>query len=131
MRKFLTGKVLWSYDYEVVQRSPKHHILAHFSGVLPFHAHKGVIYLTDKGLFIIGDADIQVPYNSFEQVYLGFDEIYPRTLVRNFGFFWRPLRIRFQDGFKPETIYLIINYNILGTSNQLWFNTLKEILSAS
>lgn len=129
MKKFLTGKVFWSYDHEVSQRSPAHNILAHFSGVLPFHRHKGVIYLTDRGLLISGDENLQIPYPDFDQVYLGFDKVYPRTLSRNLGLSWQPLRIKFDNGFEYKTVYLIIDHNLFGNRNQLWFNSLKGILS--
>jgi hypothetical protein len=127
MKQILAGRVLWSYDYEVLQRELLNEIGAHFSRVNPFHPHAGEITLTDDKLFITGDEDIEIPLGSLEQIYLGFDEVFPRTLVKNFGLFWQPLRLTLLTG---DKLYLIIDYNMFGAKNRLWFNELKEMLSA-
>ena len=129
MKSILTGKVLWSYDYEVSRRTLLDNLRAGFTGVLPFHAHEGDIILSDKSLLIFGDVAIEIPLLNFTQLYLGFDDTFPRILIKSLGLLWRPLRIKFTDGYATLVIYLIIDYNILGTKNQLWFDTLKEILS--
>jgi hypothetical protein len=126
MQPILIGKVLWSFDEEVLDRDLFHELGAHFTGVLPFHRHSGEIALTKDALIIVGDNDLEIPLSNVKQVYLGFDDIFPRTLLKNFGFFWQPLRISLSTG---QSLYLIIDYTILGAKNQLWFNELQEVLT--
>jgi hypothetical protein len=76
--------------------------------------------------FKTGDEDLEISLGSLEQIYLGFDEVFPRTLVKNFGLFCQPLRLTLSTG---QKLYLIIDYSMLGAKNQLWFNGLKEMLS--
>ena len=126
MKAILTGQVLYSYEDELLERDSFADLGAHFSGVAPFHRHKGEIALSAEKLFIGGDEILEFPLGTIEQLYLGFDEAFPRTLAKNMGLFWQPLRLSLSDGNK---LYLIIDYNILGTSNQIWFERLKELLS--
>lgn len=126
MKQILSGRVLWSYDYEVLQRGSRSDVGAQFSGVTPFHAHAGEIGLTDNKIYIIGDEDLEISLGTLAQIYLGFDEFFPRTLLKNFGLFWQPLRLTLSTG---QKLYLIIDYNMLSAKNQLWFNKLKEMLS--
>lgn len=128
MNVILTGQVLYSYEHELMERDSLADLGAHFSGVGPFHKHAGAIALTADKLFISGDEDLQIPLVTIEQIYLGFDEAFPRTLVKNMGLFWQPLRLSLSNGNK---LYLVIDYNILGAINQLWFDGLKEMLSES
>ena len=125
MERFLSDKIFWSYDYEVSQRSSINDIASLFSGFPPFHIHEGEIILTKNGLFITGDIELQIPLYELTQISLGFDDIFPRTLAKNGGLFWQPLRIVYRE----QTIYAIIDYNMFGTKNQLWFEALKELLS--
>ncbi|HEX8376492.1 MAG TPA: hypothetical protein VF602_01655, partial [Pedobacter sp.] len=60
------------------------------------------------------------------QIYLGFDETFPRTLVKNLGLFWQPLRLSLSNGLH---LYLIIDFNMLGAKNHLWFKGLKKMLA--
>lgn len=129
MNFLLKNRVLWSYDHEVEQRNAIDNIGVHFSGVGPFHAHEGEIILTETNILISGDESIEIELNGIDQLYLGFDDIFPRTLVKNFGLFWQPLRISFYRSGLSNSIYLIIGLNMFSCENQLWFNTLKELLS--
>jgi hypothetical protein len=126
MNAILTGKVLYSYQHELLERDSFADLGAHFSGVNPFHKHAGEIALTADKLFISGDEELHISLSTIEQIYLGFDEAFPRTLVKNMGLFWQPLRLSLSDGNK---LYLIIDYNMLASNNQLWFDGLKELLS--
>jgi hypothetical protein len=126
MKPLLAGKVLWSYDYEVLQRDSLNNVGAHFSGVAPFHKHAGEIALTEDKILIRGDEDFQISLGMLDQIYLGFDKTFPRTLVKNFGLFWQPLRLSLTSG---QHLYLIIDYNLLGAKNQLWFSKLKDMLA--
>ena len=125
-KPILAGQVLWSFDYELLQRDSFHDLGAHFSGANPFHTHEGEITLIDNKLLIRGDEDLEIPLGTLQQIYLGFDETFPRTLVKNFGLFWQPLRLSLSNG---QKLYLTIDYNMLGAKNQLWFNELTEMLS--
>lgn len=125
MNRILSGRVLYSYYNELLERDSVADFGAHFSGVGPFHRHAGDIELTANYLIIRGDENLQIRLASIEQIYLGFDEAFPRTLVKNMGLFWQPLRLSLSDGNK---LYLIIDYNMLGANNQLWFNGIKEIV---
>jgi hypothetical protein len=129
MESLLTGNVFWSYDFELSEHEPARHLLAHVSGVLPVHSHQGEIILTGAGLTIVGDVNLHINNNEFDQLYLGFDEVFTRAMVKNFGLFWQPLRITFNKGYHRKTIYLIIDYNMFNAKNKLWFNTLQEMLS--
>lgn len=126
MNTILAGKVFWSYDYEVLQRDSFNDIGALFSGINPFHRHAGEIVLTDDRIIITGEDELAIPLGNIDQIYLGFDETFPRLLVKNFGLFWQPLRLNLKSG---QKLYLIIDYNMLGAKNHYWFNTLKEMLS--
>jgi len=126
MNAILTGQVLYSYQNELLERDSFADLGAHFSGVGPFHKHAGEITLSVERLFINGDEDLQIRLGAIEQIYLGFDDAFPRTLVKNMGLFWQPLRLSLSNGNK---LYLIIDYNILGANNQLWFNGIKKLLS--
>jgi hypothetical protein len=130
MENLLTGYVFWSYDFEINQQEPVHRLLTHVSGMTPLHSHQGEIILTYKGLTIIGDVNLHINSNEFEQLYLGFDDIFTRAMVKNFGLFWQPLRITFNKGYHRQTIYLIIDYKMfIAKGNKLWFNTLQQVLS--
>ncbi|WP_411275242.1 hypothetical protein [Daejeonella sp.] len=127
MNAILTGQVFYSYQHELLKRDSFADLRAHFSGIAPFHKHEGEIALSDEKIFISGDENLQIPLTSIDQIYLGFDEAFPRTLVKNMGLFWQPLRLSLSNG---NILYLIVDYNVLGANNQLWFNELKELLSA-
>jgi hypothetical protein len=130
MQALLTGNALWSYDFEVSQRTQADHLKAHTSGFLPFHTHEGKILLSRNGLFITGDVNLIISLNHFDQLYLGFDETFPRSLAKNFGWLWQPLRKEFTDDFATRKIYLIIDYNMFGTKNKIWFDTIKQMFSS-
>jgi len=96
-----------------------------FSFTPPLHAHEGKVSLSERSLEITGDENLSLPLRSIEEVYLGFDDVFPASSVKNFGLFWQPLRLRFND---EEVIYMITDYNGVKTNNQIWYETLKEIL---
>lgn len=125
MKSLLSGKILWSYDHEVAQRSLIRDFSSLFLGVPPLHAHEGEIRLTNTGLFITGDTELQIPLVELKQVSLGFDDVFNRILVKDGGLFWQPLRISFNE----QNIYAIIDHSLFGAKNQLWFDTLKRMLS--
>ena len=126
MRTILTGQVLWSYDHEVMNRNLLDNIGAQISGVKPFHRHSGEIILSEDKLYIFGDEALEISLASIDNIYLGFDEIFPPLLAKNAGLFWQPLRLKLLGG---QQLYLIIDFNMFGSKNQLWFDGLEEILS--
>jgi hypothetical protein len=123
------GKALWSYDYEIAGYTLVDGAGALFSVTPPPHHRVGEIILTSDSLVIDGYNYLHIPLNTLEQVYLGFDEVYKRSLVKNNGMFWQPLRIRYKTGDGYNTIYLIVDHTFFGTKNQLWFDTIKQLLS--
>jgi hypothetical protein len=129
MEILLTGNVIWSYDFEISQRPPSRDLFIHVSGMLPLHSHQGEIILTAGGLSIVGDVNLHINKNEFEQLYLGFDEVFTRIMVKNFGLFWQPLRIVFNKNYHRKTIYLVIDYKMFSAKNKLWFSALQQVLS--
>lgn len=124
----LSGDVKWSTEEEVLHRRAADQIGVHFSGVGPFHRHAGEIALTEKAIYMEGDVDLSFKLGELEQLFLGFDEAFPRALVKNFGMTAQPLRLQIGKGI--GLLYLFVDYNSLGfTSNQLWFNSIKTVLS--
>lgn len=124
----LSGNVKWSTADEVLHRAAVDQVGVHFSGVGPFHCHAGQITLTDQAIYIEGDVDLSFNLGDLEQLFIGFDEVFPRTLVKNFGMTAQPLRL--QVGAAVGVLYLFIDYNMMAfTNNQLWFNSIKTVLS--
>lgn len=120
----LSGTVFWCYESEVLNRT-KAETFFSFMGPNIFHKHEGII-LTREGIVIKGDENLSIPLSAIRKLYVGFDLSYPKTLVKNFGLFWQPLRITLQN---EENLYLIIDYSFYRSDNVLWFNTLKQLLS--
>ena len=129
MENLLSGKILWSYDFEISQRDWLTNIALLFSGTPPFHAHEGDVLLTASGLLITGDRELHIPIHELTQLSIGFDDIFSRTLAKNGGVFWQPFRISFNEGNSTQTIYTIIDYNGFVTRNQVWFDALKRLLA--
>ena len=130
MNKLMSGHVLWSYADEIAESGLKDEIRALFSFVKPLHHHEGEVLLTDTSLIINGDINLSIPLSSLNQLYLGFDEVYRPTYVKNIGMFWQPIRVGYGAVGIHNTIYLIIDYSIVGIAkDQQWFNALKEVLS--
>lgn len=124
----LSGSVKWSTEEEVLHRDEIGQMGVHFSGAGPFHCHAGQITLTEKALYIEGDVDLSFNLGELEQLFIGFDEVFPRTLVKNFGMTAQPMRL--QVGAGIGVLYLFIDYNMMAlTNNSLWFNSIRSILS--
>ncbi|PWG80394.1 hypothetical protein [Pararcticibacter amylolyticus] len=123
----LQGSVYWAYDYEIEDKEEWLKTIAGlFSFNPPLHKHQGVIALTPGAIEISGDHHLRVPLGSIEQIYLGFDSVFPASSVKNFGLFWKPLRITFSGG---QVIYLIIDYTGIQTQNPLWATSISELLA--
>lgn len=120
-----SGRVMWSFGYEVLQRNTINDVAYQFSGVKPYHDHFGTITLNKQAIVINGSIDLYLPLKDIIQLYLGFDEVYPAGLTKNFGLFWQPLRITLYNG---TALYLVIDYNYFSSGNKKWFNTLVNIL---
>lgn len=119
----IEGKVLWCYDYEVIGRDSSVDFGHMFSGTPPFYVHSGKISLNADSIEINGDVDLTIRLSELTQLYLGFDDVYLPTLVKNFGLFWQPLRLNFNYG---NSIYLIIDYNFFSSGNKKWFTEIKN-----
>lgn len=124
----LSGNAKWSTEEEVLHRNTVDQVGVHISGAGPFHCHSGEIALTEKAIYIEGDVDLSFNLGDLEQLFIGFDEVFPRTLVKNFGMTAQPLRL--QVGAGIGVLYLFIDYNMMSfTNNLLWFNSIKSILA--
>lgn len=117
---------LWIHDFEIQQMDQHERFtMRHFSFAPPLSKHQGRIALTETNLFLDGDEFKRIPLNSIEELYYGFDEHYTPASVKNFGAFWKPIRIKCSfTGF----LYLVINYRYFYTSNEQFLSLLKSIL---
>lgn len=124
--KILEGNVYWGYDYELDQQKGwLKNVMGLFSFAPPLHQHNGLAVLTTSELFFLGEEELKISIRSIEEIYLGFDEIFPASSVKNLGLFWQPLRIKYND---TQVIYMVLDYNGLSANNQIWFDTLKGML---
>jgi hypothetical protein len=128
--EILRGSALWSYDYELAAKSRRTKFLAGlFSFIKPLNDHESEIVLTNAGLSIIGDEELSIPLSAINEMYLGFDSLFPATSAKNFGAFWQPIRLEYLVSNESRKIYLNIDYNGTTSHNQLWYDTIKELLS--
>ena len=131
-QKMLEGNVLWSYDHELTNEEGSSwvkKIAGLFSFLKPIHNHEGNILLASNGLFITGDEQLELPLSHIEEVYMGFDDLFPASSAKNFGAFWQPIRIRSTvSRSESQTVYLVINHTGIFSDNQTWFNTLISLL---
>lgn len=125
----LTGKVLWCYNQELQQANLADEFRGMLSFSVPLHYHEGEIALTSSAITIKGDADLQIPLDNLQQLYMGFDEEYKRTYVKNGGLFWQPLKISYVDNAQLKSVYLIIDLDWFTVKNKLWFETLKGMFN--
>jgi hypothetical protein len=126
----MNGHVLWSYADEVAESGLKDEIRALFSLLKPLHHHEGEITLTNSSLIINGDIDLNIPLGNLNQLYLGFDDVFKSTYVKNVGMLWQPLRVSYHDNGTVNTVYLIIDHSFIGTAkDQQWFDALREVFS--
>jgi hypothetical protein len=131
-QKMLEGNVLWSYDHELTNEKSSSwikKIAGLFSFLKPIHNHEGNILLASNGLFITGDEQLELPLSNIEEVYMGFDDLFPASSAKNLGAFWQPIRIRSTiSRSESQTVYLVINHTGIFSDNQTWFNTLISLL---
>lgn len=125
----LEGNAIWIFQHDLKEKQ----MGFKFSGLLSFiplqRSGEGQIFLTDSEILLNGDKELIIPLSSMTQIYLGFDEHYPATAVKNLGSFWQPLRIEYSTSAGSGTlIYLAIDYNGISTTNQMWYNTLTNML---
>jgi len=129
----LHGKVMWSYDCEMVEFTSAQKLMTGLSGIGgPLHHHQGYITLTCEKILIEGqegDEDLIFPLASTKELYLGYDDVFTAGLVKNGGLFWQPLRLEyFSSNYQTNKIYLIIDYNGLYSHNKRWYETLITML---
>lgn len=122
----LHGSALWFYEWEISNAG-----LLAYTGQLgvPFHKHKGNIYLTDNAIVIAGDDAFEIELSAIGELYLGCDDVYKPEYLKNFGYFIKPPRIKFASNRSGlNKIYLIISNGIINT-NAKWYKTLVSLLS--
>jgi len=122
----LEGTALWCFKYEVIVRNRNRDAGFHITGVKPFHEHNTDIALTGRAVELSGQEYYSVPQGVITQLYIGFDEYYTRSLVKNFGLNTEPLRITTRYG---RVLYFYIDYNFFGSANKLWFRQIKDLVS--
>ncbi|RNL50129.1 hypothetical protein [Pedobacter jejuensis] len=131
-QKMLEGNVLWSYDHELTEGRNSGWIkkfAGMFSFLKPLHNHEGNILLASNGIYITGDEELEVPLSHIEEVYMGFDDLFPASSAKNFGTFWQPIRIKsIISHSESQTIYMVVNYTGIFSANKTWFNTLISLL---
>jgi hypothetical protein len=120
------GTVYWAFDTEILAMdASERYIGRHFSSVPPLSKHQGRIYLTNSMIFIEGDQDITVPLASISQISLDFDQVFSAASVKNFGMFWKPLRITYG---MDSVVYLIVDFNLMISNNKRFFELLTSML---
>ena len=131
----LQGTVQWSYDYEMAEVSQTDKIINGMISMGPvLHHHKGNIALSEAELIIEGftdeEEDLTIPLSAMKQIYLGFDDVFPKIAVKSLGMLWQPLRIEYYtSALQTQYIYLIIDFNGIYTHDKDWFNTLTQLLA--
>lgn len=129
----LQGTVKWSYGYEMANVSQTQKIISGMVSMAPslLH-HKGNIALSNAELIIEGfegDEDLTIPLSTMKQIYLGFDDVFPKIAAKNLGMLWQPLRIEYYvSSFETQFIYFIVDFNGIYTHDKEWFNTLTQLL---
>ena len=123
--------VRWVYDYELAGRDQRNDLLMLTSGVFPLLLHRGDLLLTENGIELYdksGTLQEDLPFDNMETVFMGYDDLYPNRLSKNFGYGWAPIRITLTNN---AQIYLII-YRSMGliTGNKAWFEKLRQMLAA-
>ena len=122
--------VRWCYDYELATRDQSKDYLMYGTGLFPFLLHKGKIALNDSSLTLTdakGKLMEEIWLRQIASIYLGYDELYPSKLTKNFGALWSPLRLTLKG---DQQIYLIIygRYGLF-VKTKAWFEILKALLS--
>ena len=85
--------VRWCYDYELASRDQKNDLLMLSSGMFPYLLRKGKVTFTGNAINLydkIREENLVMDYDQIKAVYLGYDELYPARLSKNFGAFWSP-----------------------------------------
>lgn len=133
MEFLLQGTAKWSYAHEMAAVPQTRKIINGMVSMAPvLHHHEGNIALSTAELIIEGfndDEDLTIPLSNLKQIYLGFDDLYPKIAQKGLGLFWQPLRIEYyMPSLATQYIYLIIDFNGLFTHDKEWFNTLTNML---
>lgn len=130
----LQGTVKWSYAYEMAEVSQTTKIMAGMVSMgTPLHHHEGNIALSDAELIIEGfnddGEDLTIPLSAMKQIYLGFDDVFPKIAAKSLGMLWQPLHIEYYiSSFETQYIYLVIDFNGIYTHDKEWFNALTQML---
>ena len=120
------GIVYWAYDYEITSMNyAERYFIRHLSLSAPLSKHRGNFYLTSNSIIVEEDEnELTIKLTDISQLYLGYDNVYSSSSAKNFGLFWKPLRIELED----ETIvYLVVDYRNGFSQNATIFELLKEL----
>jgi len=128
--KILEAQAFWSHEKELADKDSISQIAAQFSGIPPIHDHEGSLTLTTSYLSINGETDLIIQLADIDQLYLGFDDVYRRNFIKNFGLTCQPLRITYSNSLKAEVVYIIADYNFVGCAmTEQLFNQIHDLLS--
>lgn len=119
------GPVYWVYDHEIASMCfAERYLIRHLSFSPPLSRHKGNIQVTAHSISMQEyDNEFNIELSDITQLYLGFDDSYSRASAKNFGVFWRPLRIELEN---ETLVYLIVDYKNGFSKNGIIFELLKK-----
>lgn len=121
------GTVYWAMDTEILAMDlTERYVGRHFSLTPPLSQHEGRIYLTNTAIHLEGDQQMIILLADITQISLDFDEVFSAASVKNFGMFWKPLRVTYG---LDHIIYLIIDYTLMISNNKRFFEILKGRLA--
>jgi hypothetical protein len=111
-------------------------IIAHVSGSLPPHRLRGKLDFTQQSLLFDGidtytntPVTFEIPRESIQQVYHGYDKIFNVFQTRGLGLNWAPVRLQLSTDEPDNFLYLIAGYTTMGTQNKELFQFLTDWLS--
>lgn len=122
---YYEGNVYWAYDHEISEMNyAERYFIRHLSFSPPLSKHQGNFSLTDRAIVLEAEEEkVTINLSTVTQLYLGFDEVYSSASAKNFGMFWKPLRIEFEE----SVIYIVVDYKFGFTANDQIFELLKEL----
>lgn len=122
---YYEGNVYWAYDHEIAEMNyAERYFIRHLSFSPPLSKHQGNFSLTDHAMVLEAEEEkVTINLSTVTQLYLGFDDVYSSASAKNFGMFWKPLRIEFEE----SVTYIVVDYKFGFTANNQIFELLKEL----
>ncbi|MFT3903507.1 MAG: hypothetical protein QM727_10050 [Niabella sp.] len=125
----LEDTVLWIFDDDIPAFNMAEISFRQMAGHAALFNYTGNIFLTQHAILIEGEQNLSIKLAALNEIYLGFDEVYKPSYIKNFGLFWKPLRITYlANNIRTERVYLHIHQSLFGNRNAKWYNTIKSII---